>query len=282
MIIKIALATLVAASSLFGNGFSPLGLAYNDEWQFPAKEHRKNIYGLSLTLFEEQRENVYGLGIGLGGSHIDKTLTGAQISILGSGMNTVNGIQIGGVGSGANKVNGIQIGGLFSGSNNGRNEVNGIKIGGLLTVTRELHGIMVCGLFNIGGMSGNSYGLQMAGFGNFREFILTYGSPSYEFTGIQMASVINVADAITGAQISFFLNGTQNIKGIQMSGCFNVAEQHCAGLQIGIYNRAKTLKGVQIGVYNRAYSGSGVQIGLVNSFGRDDDRLILPLVNLRF
>ncbi|MCL1888764.1 MAG: hypothetical protein FWF96_07850, partial [Kiritimatiellaeota bacterium] len=116
------------------------------------------------------------------------------------------------------------------------------------------------------GYDGTSRGLQIAGLFNIDGF---------SFAGFPEPTTV-------GGQIALLGNGTSHMKGVQVALGFNVADCSCTGLQIALFNVAGTLRGVQIGAANFADGGSGVQIGLYNSFGQDDNRRILPLVNFRW
>lgn len=85
-----------------------------------------------------------------------------------------------------------------------------------------------------------------------------------------------------GVQVALGSNAASCLDGIQIAGIANTPSK-VAGVQLAtVSNFAGELHGLQIGLFNRALSGRGVQIGLVNIFGRDDDRVELPLLNARF
>ncbi len=93
--------------------------------------------------------------------------------------------------------------------------------------------------------------------------------------GLQLGFIFNVAQDVTGGQISF-INVTKDIKGLQL-GFVNVAKdvtgnqlsfinvsQDITGSQLSFINVAKKVKGLQLGFVNVAYESSTAVVGLVN------------------
>jgi len=85
----------------------------------------------------------------------------------------------------------------------------------------------------------------------------------------------------SGLQLAGIMNQACDLDGVQLSMCYNYAVR-CSGLQVSLRNDAEELYGVQIGLLNTARAGAGVQIGLINLFGSGGDQLGLPLLNVRF
>jgi len=186
----------------------------------------------------------------------NNNIRGVSLSLIEEDRDRVYGLNLGlGYSYISETMAGVQIS-LFA---DGFTDVNGIQIGIIGNQIENFNGIVVAGLINFAhGSDSSSCGLQMAGLA------------SVHFEGMR------------GMQISLVGNVTGHIKGFQASTGYNLAEGYCHGLQIGLGNRAGVLHGLQIGAVNVALTGSGVQIGLFNSFGEDDNRRILPLLNFRF
>jgi hypothetical protein len=67
------------------------------------------------------------------------------------------------------------------------------------------------------------------------------------------------------------------------SGWVNLNEVDFTGAQIGLFNKAESLKGLQLGFVNWAERlDGGLQIGLVNYAANSDLYHILPIVNWQF
>ena len=107
-----------------------------------------------------------------------------------------------------------------------------------------------------------------------------YGSCRY-FEGIQVNILRNeVKDIMAGGQV----------------GIYNPAGRaDCLGLQVGLFNEARTMRGVQVGIINLAGSIYGVQVGLINraetAYGfqvggvnviRESDLAFCPLINIGY
>ncbi len=67
------------------------------------------------------------------------------------------------------------------------------------------------------------------------------------------------------------------------SGWINLNEIDFTGAQIGLFNKAATVKGLQLGFVNWADElDGGIQIGLVNYAANSDLYKVLPIVNWQF
>ena len=140
-----------------------------------------------------------------------------------------------------------------------------MQIGGLAALGEQLDGLAAGGLFASAGTGRGVVG--SLGFTSTGNALALANAPFLPFYGIQLAGIANFASDMHGAQISFGANVADACQGVQVSL---------------VYNRANELHGIQIGLINVARSGAGVQVGLINSFGTDQDRLVLPFLNARF
>ena len=93
----------------------------------------------------------------------------------------------------------------------------------------------------------------------------------------------NMSGSVDGAQISALFNqADERVRGAQLAGIVNLAEE-VAGVQIaGIYNQSESVVGVQIGgIVNDAEDLSGLQIGILN-FNRSGPLPFFPIFNFGF
>ncbi len=95
-----------------------------------------------------------------------------------------------------------------------------------------------------------------------------YAHTAGEFTGWQSGVVARISGA--------------GSSGLQ-SGWINLVEADLTGVQIGLFNRAESIRGVQLGFVNWAERlDGGIQIGFVNYARNSDIFPILPIVNWQF
>ena len=95
-----------------------------------------------------------------------------------------------------------------------------------------------------------------------------YSHTEGEFTGWQSGIVARI--------------GGLGSCGLQ-SGWINLNETDFTGAQLGLFNKAETLKGLQLGFVNWAERlDGGLQIGLVNYAANSDIYKVLPIVNWQF
>lgn len=88
----------------------------------------------------------------------------------------------------------------------------------------------------------------------------------------------------TGWQSAFLLSriGGGGSSGLQTSP-INLVDSDFTGLQLGLFNRADTVKGLQLGFVNWAETlDGGLQIGFVNHAGNSDISPWMPFVNWQF
>jgi hypothetical protein len=228
------------------------------------RQFQKAVNITSLNLIWGMNGSIKGLEIGVIGNSLYREMQGLQI---GGFFNKVEG-----------KMQGLQLSGMFnltsgnimgvqgSGVINMGADVYGIQGSVLSNVARDLYGLQASGVSNIAtdvygfqfaGLlnfaNGKLFGSQIAGLGN-----MAWGGKS----AVQFAGLFNYS-AKAQFQIASFLNMAQYIDGAQL-GLFNAANRELNGCQIGILNRTKKLKGVQIGLINSADEARGFLLGLVN------------------
>ena len=107
-----------------------------------------------------------------------------------------------------------------------------------------------------------------------------YGRCRY-FEGFQLNILRNEAeDVLSGAQGGIYnSSGRADLKGLQL-GLFNEARS-MRGAQAGIVNLADSICGFQVGLINRAETMYGFQVGLVNVI-RESEMAFCPIVNIGF
>ncbi len=168
--------------------------------------------------------------------------------------------------------------------------VNGIELAGISNFTKkEVRGIQLAGFSNH--LRGNLTGIQASGFYNFAHTAVK----GFQFAGFvnQMANSEEIALQAAGFanivtqkteqaqavfQFSGFYNHAARIKGLQVSGGANFAQQ-MDGVQVSVVNWAGQINGAQISsTVNIARQVNGLQIGLVN-WTNDLQGIQLGLIN---
>lgn len=109
--------------------------------------------------------------------------------------------------------------------------------------------------------------------------------------GIRLNAFYAVNQDLTGVDLGLIVpvNVVEgNFQGVQL-GAVNLNRRRSKGLQIGLVNRARTVRGVQFGAVNMARTLDGLQIGLVNLKSRTRKPFpatipspVVPLVNWSF
>jgi len=134
-------------------------------------------------------------------------------------------------------VNKMEIAGL---ANYNRGKVSGFQIAGAANISSEAgRGLSIAGACNL--IAKDAQGFQLAGAANI------VGQTS---RGVMIAGVSNICKG--------------NASGFQLSPC-NIVGDKFTGTQIGVFNKAKTLKGFQLGLVNIADSTQhGMPFGLIN------------------
>ena len=107
-----------------------------------------------------------------------------------------------------------------------------------------------------------------------------YGRCRY-FEGFQLNILRNEAlDVMAGAQGGIYNSaGRADLTGLQV-GLWNEARS-LRGVQLGLINVADTVQGFQVGLVNRTESMYGFQVGGVNVI-RDSEIAFFPIVNIGF
>lgn len=118
-------------------------------------------------------------------------------------------------------------------------------------VKRDLLGIQLGGFNRVGR---NAKGLQLGLFN-----LVEHDS----WTLPQLGAFNWVQGSAGGLQIGGYNLVKGNMRGVQF-GVANRTREEIAGVQLGLYNRAKIVSGVQLGVVNRTEKLNGVQIGVAN------------------
>lgn len=143
-------------------------------------------------------------------------------------------------------------------------EVYGLDLSAIGNITdQEFVGIGVSGVFNVVKGNATITGLQLAGLTN-----LNYNKTTV--VGVQLAGALNMNTA------------ESSVYGIQAALLANLAENTTVnGLQVGLYNKARSVRGLQIGLVNDADTLYGFQIGLIN-FHRQGVFTMAPIINFGF
>ena len=155
---------------------------------------------------------------------------------------------------------GAQIGGLW----NYATDAKGLMIGGLNNMTRgEFDGLQITGLINL--VKHNSTrlpeGWENAEFLAFRHF---------DVRGMQLAGLVNIAENVCGVQFAGLTNIAEKVNGAQFSGLVNTAKD-VDGLQFtGLVNVARRVRGIQFASILNVAEESDCPIGLINIIKEGD------------
>lgn len=157
----------------------------------------------------------------------------------------------------------------LAGWSNESHRFRGVQMGGLTNTSSGIMGVQLAGLFNTASLEKyESWGTPVA---DDNKAPIRYGA------GIQLAGLMNHADAFSGLQVGGLTNKATSISGIQLAGFSNrsyldskILEKAGRGLQIaGLFNCAGVFSGVQLGgICNKAKNFKGIQLaGLGNNCG---------------
>lgn len=142
-------------------------------------------------------------------------------------------------------------------------EVYGFDFGVIGNRSRQkFSGLAVSGLFNYTGGQTRIFGLQLAGGTNFNDEKTTV-------IGLQAAALLNYNSA------------ESSVHGVQLSLVNYSPFTKVVGVQVGLYNKAKTVYGLQIGLLNFTDNLCGLQIGLLN-FNSTGLFAVSPFINFGF
>jgi hypothetical protein len=154
---------------------------------------------------------------------------------------------------------GIQISGLF---NHNIARVAGVQVSGINT-SMNFDGLSIAWLANM--RAGWADGVSIAGLVNFSTFYSC---------GLALSGFINITpDDLYGFQVSPF-----NFAG-RLSGPKSINDL-LHGLQLGLFNKAKTMDGYQLGLINFGGEVKGVQVGLINFFKKNKEGVAVGLLNI--
>lgn len=134
------------------------------------------------------------------------------------------------------------------------------------SVTQQIYGLnLSTGTFeNI-----DAYGISLTGFMHY----------SRKNNGIAIAFLTNTIERANGLVVGFGGNGVYQGNGIMLGGVFGNAAMRFNGIQISTENYIlEKGAGVQIGIYNKAKNFKGIQIGFWNK----NDKRSLPIINWQF
>lgn len=210
---------------------------------------------LAVGVIATRSGRLDGLALALGGTWVDRTVSGAQLSLAANlAGGDVSGLQLTtGVNVARAHLSGIQ-------GSVGLNFLRGELTGAQLTTGANLAGGVVNGLQGSVGFNLANAGLtgaQLATGVN-----LARGS----VRGLQASAGLNVAPGdMVGLQASSGINYAANLQGAQLS-LLNVGGD-ILGAQVGLINVARKAKGLQLGLINVASESEGTPIGLLSIAG---------------
>jgi hypothetical protein len=110
---------------------------------------------------------------------------------------------------------------------------------------------------------------------------LEFGIGSYtpEIKGVALNLLYGKTDDVVGAQFAF-VNFSQTFLGFE-HGAANLNSAHISGVQLGFFNKSKSVKGLQLGVVNMTEDMQGIQIGIAN-FIKNSTLPFMVIVNAKF
>lgn len=140
------------------------------------------------------------------------------------------------------------------------------------------------------------YGIDLGGIGNISDVSFTgialaggfnYNKGSATVIGLQAAGVANIninSAHIVGLQIAAGMNSNvaeSSLIGVQVALANLSQFTTVGGIQLGLYNAARTVYGLQIGLINVVDNLHGLQIGLAN-FNHQGLFAFAPILNVGF
>ena len=140
------------------------------------------------------------------------------------------------------------------------------------------------------------YGIDLGLVGNITEqsFVGSALSGVFNYTkgdttvlGLQLAGLTNIntnKTNVIGLQAALGANynsAASSVTGIQLALANLSKHTDIYGLQVGVYNRAKSVYGFQIGLVNSCDNLHGLQIGLIN-YNKTGTFLVSPIINFGF
>jgi hypothetical protein len=190
----------------------------------------KSVTGVDIGIVQQTTENCVGLQ--LGAADLATNITGIQYSpFLCIAEDSPFLIQYGTLFNKANRITGVQIGFIEM-----ADEIKGWQLG-VATYAGAGSGVQFFGLFNWADRySGYQFG------------IVNYSGVL--FSGLQFSAASNYSNDASGFQFGVIYNRAVNFSGTQISFFLNDVKEVASGVQIGLFNSAKTSKGFQIGLIN--------------------------------
>jgi hypothetical protein len=228
-----------------------------------------DVDGFSFSFVGDRAGHVSGLQLALGWVESQGGIRGVQMAIGASiARGESRGLQMAEFVTWSDgSFRGVQMGGIAAVS---RGETRGLQMASIVDyATGSYSGLQMAGVVDY--VAGPFNGVQMAGVadyvaGPFRGLQMA-GVTSVtqgEAKGVQMAGAVNVADDVTGLQLSP-VNVARNQRGMQM-GVVNVADEG-TGFRFGVVNVARKSRGFQFGVVNVAKEADGESFALLNFIG---------------
>ncbi len=152
----------------------------------------------------------------------------------------------------------------------GRNaNVNGVDLGFIHAATGDFNGVAI-GLVDLVG--GHMHGVQWSWF---------YNQVKGDAIGWPNAIVNYVAGNVKGLETGLVNLTDGDGCGVQIA-IYNRVGQHISGGQLGIVNRAQSVKGLQLGIVNLTTEMDGIQIGIWNQIDSKENWKVIPIVNWKF
>jgi hypothetical protein len=105
------------------------------------------------------------------------------------------------------------------------------------------------------------------------------GSDTPKVIGLAWNFIYGRTENIIGAQVAI-VNWSKALRGFEC-GFVNFNEGHIAGVQIGIFNKSKSVKGLQLGIVNKTDDIYGVQLGIAN-FIKNSSIPFMVILNAKF
>ena len=224
--------------------------------RFQVGDSATDVYGFRLGLFSAVDYDVYGIDI---------------CTLAGRTLGDEYGLQLG----------------LF---NLVDGDVGGIQAGLANVAGRSVTGLQLAGFFNAAAGDVPCWGAQVSALmnraHNFNGLQVAYVDVADRISGLQVGGYAE-SERVDGGQISFVCR-TKELAGFQV-GAINVCLDLDApgvsgdmeGVQIGVVNICNRGSGLQLGVWNQARSFDGVQIGLCNVIS-EGPVPFLPILNASF
>ncbi len=125
----------------------------------------------------------------------------------------------------------------------------------------------------------NGYGYD-GGVTLFDVSLITWSIPgrAYDVEGLRLNLGAAENKSMAGLDIGLASITRDYAIALQVNAIANVVYGDATGVQIGLFNRGKSMSGLQIGLVNSTENLHGIQIGLINI----SQHLTLPILNIAF